>query len=101
MSGKEVSEAEIQRIEREMSKRGMSSHADTIKDALVVRLWVGKYRHGDPGVPAALAALDALLAENQRYEKALRYITGRDVPGYEAHMRPEEVAREALAGDAE
>jgi hypothetical protein len=42
---------------------------------------------------------DALATENQRLRDALRYITGRDVAGYAAHMRPEEVARAALVGD--
>lgn len=39
---------------------------------------------------------DALDAATCRYREALRYIMGEDVAGYEAHMRPEEVARAAL-----
>lgn len=31
-----------------------------------------------------------------RYEEALRYIAGEDVGGFDAHMRPQDVARAAL-----
>ncbi len=43
------------------------------------------------------AALDALLAENQRYEKALERITKPN--DHELYMSASEIAREALAGD--
>jgi hypothetical protein len=38
----------------------------------------------------------ALKERLARYEDALRYIKGDDVVGYEAHMRPEEVAKKVL-----
>ncbi len=106
----------------------MSSHADTIRsylghrgahdysqalrslDALLAenqRLQADLDRTTTAGnrieqqLVEAASVMTALRSENQRLREALRYITGRDVPGYEPHMRPEVVAREALAGDAE
>ena len=39
----------------------------------------------------------SLLSIAEELAEALRYIEGKDVAGYDAHMRPEEVARQALA----
>ncbi len=71
----------------------MSSHANTIRN----QLWPTD----------ALAALDALLAENQRLREALERIENEWPPAsvdpvllsFVASMRG--IAREALAGDAE
>jgi hypothetical protein len=41
---------------------------------------------------------ERIRAERDRYRDALLYITGRDVAGYDAHMRSEEAARKALVG---
>ncbi len=81
----------------------MSSHADTIKDALVARLWVGKYRT-EPGVPAALESLDALLAENQRLREKVVRVECLVAAGHIADgisVSSARVIREALAGDTE
>ncbi len=73
----------------------MSSHADTIR------------QHFEPGFAEddkVLAALDALLAENQRLCEALERIVRKGV-AFDAkgtHSKAVcEIAREALAGDAE
>ncbi len=63
----------------------MSSHADTIRRAIDYRS-----RFADK----ADEAIDALLAENQRYAKVLTRIGA-------GHPAPEMLAREALAGDAD
>lgn len=42
------------------------------------------------------SALSDLYAERDRFEEALRYITGEDVAGMEGHERPQDVARAAL-----
>ncbi len=91
------------------------SHSDTIRRAITGHLTKVED-------DTALAALDALLADNQRWEdrawnaerrkaaveaenqrlrKALRYIAGEDMPGVTPHLPVDLVAREALAGDAE
>ncbi len=70
----------------------MTDHADTIRYAndLLREATNGNYAAGESD-----AALDALLAENQRYEKALqRCATSRS-------KWVREVAEEALAGDAD
>ncbi len=89
----------------------MSSHADTIQDfqceldrigvevgASAARTWMWQNRE------LVLDSLDALLAENQRLRDALERIAKS---GSYAHDRPTtlfaatDIAREALAGDAE
>ncbi len=68
----------------------MSGHADTIRRELK--------RH-TPDVPErAFAALDALLAENQRLREAHREIAEHDYLDGDECRR---IAREALAGDTE
>jgi hypothetical protein len=62
----------------------------------------------DKCVEALETARNAIAIERaarERAEEALRYIAGFDVAGYDAHMRPEEVALTVLgvfeAGSAE
>lgn len=45
---------------------------------------------------AEACAYAATARDRDKLYDALRYIAGDDVAGYEAHMRPEEVARKAL-----
>ncbi len=76
----------------------MSSHADTIP--YLRAMLEADERH------SFLAALDALLAENQRYEKALKRIADERsrYPAWDGAMNESDlrlIAREALAGDAE
>ncbi len=84
----------------------MSCHADTIRlpeDKIKSRvLQLQQHMHFDAALPMALRMeweddRRALLAENQRYEKALRRIALDDPGKQEAVL----IAREALAGDTE
>ncbi len=86
-----------------------NGHADTIRGLLEMSSIQRDYEQGE----AALVALDALLAENQRYEKALTAIhetarwyadNGNRLALEVDHALCVEVlsaAREALAGDGE
>ncbi len=65
----------------------MSGHAETIP--YLRAMLEADERH------SFLAALDALLAENQRHKKALERIADAPITG----VWPGEIAREALAGD--
>ncbi len=67
------------------------SHADTIRRAITGHLTKVED-------DTALAALDALLAENQQLREALERIL--TLPGAEGSGAAQ-IAREALAGDAE
>ncbi len=74
----------------------MSGHADTIQPEQIKRVLRGQWAN-EEARQKALVATDALLAENQRYEKALRRIALDDPGKQEAVL----IAREALAGDTE
>ncbi len=76
----------------------MSSHADTIRTTLRNLGLIRYGRFERPQAQEGLVALDALLAENQRYEAALREIEEHE---YIAGVECRRIAREALAGDAE
>ncbi len=80
----------------------MSSHANTIRDYTTnTERYDGQW-HRLPTEQEVLAALDALLAENQRLREALTellaYFNGI---GYTDATKVMARAREALAGDAE
>ena len=68
----------------------VSSHADTIRAALVAPM-PGGWGANDPEV-----ALDALLAENQRLREALERISEAEL-----FSKTGITARDALGGDAE
>ncbi len=72
----------------------MSGHADTIRAESIKRVLRGQWAD-EEARQKALVATDALLAENQRYEKALEYYAGGSWGDHG------ELAREALAGDTE
>ncbi len=90
----------------------MSEHAETIQDfqceldrigievgASAARTWMWQNRE------LVLAALDALLAENQRLREALTWISDPSYVGSYSDAEVVEIhrswAREALAGDGE
>ncbi len=72
----------------------MSSHADTIRDALSC------ITDQEDAVREGSAALDALLAENQRLRDALRGIEAQ-TPTTPQEIQTQFWARGALAGDTE
>ena len=77
----------------------MSSHADTIRLMLDrFRSMTVKNSVGARQLDEADAALDALLAENQRLREALEFIV-RDSLGPREYEWVIRLAREALAGD--
>ncbi len=84
----------------------MSSHADTIRPLLAA---MGTGYATPEDYDAALAALDALLAENQRLREErdntlalyMDAIRQRDEWKELMHDLTREITREALAGDAE
>ncbi len=74
----------------------VSSHADTIRGELLGESPYGTFE----SAAKAFAALDALLAENQRLREALGRIA--TPPTWTVNSpSPRMIAREALAGDAE
>ncbi len=94
VSGKEVSEAEIQRIEREVSKRGISSHADIeiLRDAA----------EGWPTPNSYTAACDRLEAEiNRLRDERDEWERIAVRTSAEAGNEIRRIRAEALAGDAE
>lgn len=86
-----------------MSAAGEQGHLDYF-DA-VEKLKTGEdlaWRASPHVVAAALnEALNSVRADRDRLREALMYIAGFDVAGYEAHLRPEDVAHAALEASSE
>lgn len=78
----------------------MSGEADTIRDALTAMPPYGLKPNGEQVSPAKqkiIAALDVLVAENERYRDALERIGSQSL-GHSADNACVVVARAALAG---
>jgi hypothetical protein len=56
---------------------------------------------GQAEIQRLIRERDRAILRAEQLVEALRYITGEDVAGYEAHQRPEDVARQALTHDKE
>ncbi len=86
----------------------MSGHADTIHGALQAMAYAADRKEKDKerirltGLASdAARSLDALLAENQRYEKLLRDVLPHLEGGHDEVRIWAQNVREALAGDTE